>query len=164
LCGALNSGPMLKQRREWGKLALASGQSHLGIVTLARPYPARKPGSKQFFFEKKNQKTLTRISKCRSCRPRQPTEQKFFGSFFKKELLPGLGCPTRPSNAQLRLPWRWPARARPTFAAIRNSLAFARLRRRRPMFAWPGYRRRCSGARHVRQMTGCLRRRCAQPR
>jgi hypothetical protein len=39
---------------------------------------------KQFFFEKKNQKTFTFFSKNQSCQPRQITEQKFFGSFFQK--------------------------------------------------------------------------------
>jgi hypothetical protein len=39
---------------------------------------------KQFFFEKKNQKTFVRFSACQSYQPRQPTEQKFFVSFFQK--------------------------------------------------------------------------------
>jgi len=39
---------------------------------------------KQFFFEKKNQKTFTRFDTCQSNSQSQPTEQKFFVSFFQK--------------------------------------------------------------------------------
>jgi hypothetical protein len=39
---------------------------------------------KQFFFEKKNQKTFIRLSTRRRCLTRQSTEQKFFVSFFQK--------------------------------------------------------------------------------
>jgi hypothetical protein len=37
-----------------------------------------------FFFEKKNQKTLTLRFTLKRCLARQPTRQKFFGSFFQK--------------------------------------------------------------------------------
>jgi hypothetical protein len=46
--------------------------------------PPRK--EKQFFFEKKNQKTFTHLASIYPERP-QPKEQKFFASFFKKEVL-----------------------------------------------------------------------------
>jgi hypothetical protein len=42
---------------------------------------------KQFFFEKKNQKTLTLSGAYRPRLPRQLTEQSFLVLFFKKELL-----------------------------------------------------------------------------
>jgi hypothetical protein len=41
-------------------------------------------GRKQFFFEKKNQKTFALGDALHPRGPRQPTEQKFFGSFFQK--------------------------------------------------------------------------------
>jgi hypothetical protein len=48
----------------------------------ADPYSA----GKQFFFEKRTKKLLLiRRARCRSART---NGQKFFGSFFKKELLP----------------------------------------------------------------------------
>ena len=39
---------------------------------------------KQFFFEKKNQKTFTCWGACQSFQPRKPKEQQFFVSFFQK--------------------------------------------------------------------------------
>jgi hypothetical protein len=47
-------------------------------------------GRKQFFFEKKNQKTFIRCGACRSFRARQPTGKSFLFLFFKKEILPAL--------------------------------------------------------------------------
>jgi len=46
-------------------------------------------GMKQFFFEKKNQKTFTPLGACRTLVVRNPTDKSFF-LFFKKELLPAL--------------------------------------------------------------------------
>jgi hypothetical protein len=46
--------------------------------------PANKGRRKQFFFEKKNQKTFTYFDPCRSGLARQAREQKFFGSFIQK--------------------------------------------------------------------------------
>jgi hypothetical protein len=40
-----------------------------------------KRQSKRFFFEKKNQKTLTQSGRASAERPK-PIEQKFFASFF----------------------------------------------------------------------------------
>jgi hypothetical protein len=45
------------------------------------------------FFEKKNQKTFSPSSAFRSNRPRYLREQKFFVSFFKKEMLPCFAVP-----------------------------------------------------------------------
>jgi len=48
-------------------------------------------GRKQFFFEKKNQKTFTRYGQhpCHSLSPRAASNNKsFLVLFFKKELLP----------------------------------------------------------------------------
>jgi hypothetical protein len=56
----------------------------------ARSNGGRRAGRKQFFFEKKNQKTLTLCGAWRSCRTRQPRNKSFLVLFFKKELLPFL--------------------------------------------------------------------------
>jgi len=45
-------------------------------------------GRKEFFFEKKNQKTFARFDAYRSFLSRQPTSKSFLVLFFKKELLP----------------------------------------------------------------------------
>jgi ABC-type amino acid transport substrate-binding protein/cytochrome c5 len=47
---------------------------------------------KQFFFEKKHQKTFTRSGTCQSHQSRQLNEQKFFGSFFQKRTTFFLTC------------------------------------------------------------------------
>jgi hypothetical protein len=44
-------------------------------------------GSKQFFFEKKNQKTFTRLDTRQPYPARQPIIKSFLVLFFKKELL-----------------------------------------------------------------------------
>jgi hypothetical protein len=44
----------------------------------------RQAPRKQFFFEKKNQKTFTLFNTCQSYQSRQPTKQKSFGSFLQK--------------------------------------------------------------------------------
>jgi hypothetical protein len=46
-------------------------------------YSGLAGGRKQFFFEKKNQKTFIPLSRRRRISPRQPA-QKFFASFFQK--------------------------------------------------------------------------------
>jgi len=64
---------------------------------------------KQFFFEKKNQKTFTLLQYAPVLPVASTNGQKFFGLFFKKELLPFY----RPSDARrfapglrLRSGWR----------------------------------------------------------
>jgi hypothetical protein len=55
---------------------------------------------KRFFFEKKNQKTLTNSGRASAERPK-PVGQKFFASFFKKA---GLSSYIRPSEAASAAP------------------------------------------------------------
>ncbi len=50
-----------------------------------------------FFFEKKNQKTFA--CRCTTPRQRTPNEQKFFASFFKKEVLLFLSLCVSPAHA-----------------------------------------------------------------
>jgi hypothetical protein len=56
---------------------LAAGNEGRGFVKKAVQ-------RKQFSFEKKSQKTFVRFGTGQSLRPRQPSKQKFFGSFFQK--------------------------------------------------------------------------------
>jgi len=46
---------------------------------------------KQFFFEKKNQKTFAHLDECRRCGRGKQYEKSFLVLFFKKELLPFYG-------------------------------------------------------------------------
>jgi leucyl aminopeptidase len=58
------------------------------IWTLTQPckafQPAHRPGRKQFFFEKKNQKTFILLANAADVFGTHQTGQKFFGSFFQK--------------------------------------------------------------------------------
>jgi hypothetical protein len=54
--------------------------------------PMARARRKQFFFEKKNQKTLTCFGARGSFLSRQPTSKSFLFLFFKKEMLPCFAC------------------------------------------------------------------------
>jgi hypothetical protein len=59
--------------------------------------PRSKSGRKAFFFEKKNQKTITSSGRC--WRKVRDSDQKFFGSFFQKRtffLLPNAKSTKKP--------------------------------------------------------------------
>jgi hypothetical protein len=56
-----------------------AGGRHAGAAVAVKP-----GGRKQFFFEKKNQKTFASLGRASPERPK-PNVQKFFASFFKKE-------------------------------------------------------------------------------
>jgi hypothetical protein len=57
---------------------------------------------KQFFFEKKNQKTFDSVQLIAAYVVRKPTDKSFLVLFFKKELLPFFLHPERPSATMRR--------------------------------------------------------------
>jgi hypothetical protein len=74
-------------------------QERRKAVKFVKFAPQGSEARKQFFFEKKNQKTFALYGACRSYVSRHLNRQKFFGSFFQKRtassLLPGVQWPVR---------------------------------------------------------------------
>jgi hypothetical protein len=67
----------------------------------------RQMPRKQFFFEKKNQKTFVRFSKLQSYPARQTVEQKFLGSFFQKNTAAFLAASATPRAINTLSPCCW---------------------------------------------------------